>query len=91
MMHTMLKQAINNAVAMGPAVLLQDMQLQNPMCAVKSATLSADDCRVILAARASDFGAVNSKPALRQLPGTAPVSIDELQSDLKELDLGEGI
>jgi hypothetical protein len=43
--------------------------------------------RAILAAWASDFHAVDSKTALRRLPGTPePVSVDEVQSALKELD-----
>jgi hypothetical protein len=51
-----------------------------------------DDKRTILAAWASDFYALDSKPALRQLPGTPePVSIDEVQSALRELDRRYGI
>lgn len=76
----------NNAMAMGPTVLLQGMQLQRPIDVVKSPAPSADDKRAILAAWASDYYAVDSKPALRQLPGTEPVSIDEVQSALKAVD-----
>ena len=86
-MHNMLHQAASNAMAMGPAVLVQGMQLQRPMDVVKAPALSVDDKHAILAAWASDFYAVDSKPAKRRLPGTPePVSIDEVQSALKELD-----
>ena len=54
---------------------------------MRAQTLSVDDKRAILAAWASDFYAVDSKPALRQVPGTPePVSIDEIHSALDELD-----
>jgi hypothetical protein len=87
MMHDMLQQAASNAVAMGPAVLLQGMQLRRPIDVVRAPSLSLDDKRTILAAWASDFYAVDSKPALRQVPGTPePVLIDEVQAALKELD-----
>ena len=87
MMHDMLQHAADNAMAMGPTVLLQGMQLRQPIDVVIAQTLSVDDKRAILAAWASDFYAVDSKPALRQVPGTPePVSIDEIQSALDELD-----
>lgn len=86
-MHDMLQQVVSNAMAMGPAILLQGMQLQRPIDVVKAAALPADDKRTILAAWASDFYAVDSKPAFRHIPGTPePVSIDEIQSALRELD-----
>ena len=92
MAHDMLQQAISDAIAMGPTVLLQGMQLRRPLDVMRATTLSVDDNRAILAAWASDFYAVDSKPALRQLPGTPePVSIDEVQSALKELDQRYGI
>jgi hypothetical protein len=92
MMHDLLQQAANNAMAMGPTVLLQGMQLQRPIDVVRAPALSVDDKLPILAAWASDFYAVDSKPALRQLPGTPePISIDEAQSALKELDRRYGI
>jgi hypothetical protein len=48
--------------------------------------------RTILAAWASDFYAVRFEPAIRQLPGTPEaVSIDEVQSALKEFDRRYGI
>ncbi|MGM4915463.1 hypothetical protein [Rhizobium sp. 768_B6_N1_8] len=92
MMHDMLQQAADNAMAVGPMVLLQGMQLQRPIDVVKSPSLSVDDKRAILAAWASDFYALDSKPALRQLPGTPePVSINDVQSALKALDRCYGI
>lgn len=91
MMHHMLQQAANNAMAVGPTVLLQGMQLRRPTDVVRAPALSVDDKRAILAAWASDFYAVDSRPALRQLPGTTPVSIDEVQSALKELDQRYGM
>jgi hypothetical protein len=82
-----LQQVVDIAVAMGPTVLMPGMQLRRPIDVVKARSLSIDDKRAILAAWASDFYAVDSKPALRQLPGTPePVPIDEVQSALVELD-----
>lgn len=87
MIHDMLQQAAGNAMAMGPTVLLQGMQLRRPIDVVRAPSLSVDDKRTILAAWASDYYAVDSQPALRRVPGTPePVSIDEVQSALKELD-----
>ncbi|MBO9100892.1 MULTISPECIES: hypothetical protein [Rhizobium] len=92
MMHTMLQQAANNAMAMGPSVLIQGMKLRRPIDVVRAPTLSVDDKRAILAAWASDFYAIDSKPGLRQLPGTPePIAIDEVQSGLEELDRRYGI
>ncbi|RWY90607.1 hypothetical protein EHI44_03500 [Rhizobium leguminosarum] len=92
MMHNMLQKAVGNAMAMGPVVLVQGMQLKRPVDVVREPSLLVDDRRTILAAWASDFCAVESKPALRRLPGTPePVSIDEVQFGLKELDRRYGI
>ncbi|SEI14934.1 hypothetical protein SAMN05216228_102868 [Rhizobium tibeticum] len=86
MMDIMLQQAVDNVM------LVQGMQLRRPIDVVSAPALSIDDKRAILAAWASDFYAVDSKPALRQVPGTPePVSIDEVQSALKELDRRYGI
>jgi len=88
----MLQQAADSAIAMGPTVLLQGMQLRRPTDVVRASALSIDDKRAILAAWASDFYAVDSRPALRQLPGTPePVSIDDVQSALKALDRRYGV
>jgi hypothetical protein len=63
------------------------LQLRQPIDVLKAPALSIDDKRTILAAWASDFYAVDSKPAFRLLPGTPePVLIDEVQSALIELD-----
>jgi hypothetical protein len=92
MTHDMLQQAASNAMGMGPAVLLQGMELQRPIDVVRAPALSVDDKRTILAAWASDFYAIDSMPALRQVPGMPePISIDEVQSALKELDRRYGI
>lgn len=86
-MHDMLQQVASNAMTMGPAILFQGMQLQRPIDVVKAAALPADDKRTILAAWASDFYAVDSKPAFRHIPGTPePIPIDEIRFALKELD-----
>ncbi|MGV1794260.1 MULTISPECIES: hypothetical protein [unclassified Rhizobium] len=86
-MHSELQRAANDAMAMGPAVLIPTHQLCRPIDVVRAASLSIDDRRAILAAWASDLYAVDSQPSLRQLPGTpSPVSIDEVQAALKELD-----
>ncbi|MDL2408137.1 hypothetical protein PY650_21290 [Rhizobium calliandrae] len=87
MTNDMLLQVVRNAMAMGPLVLLQGLRLERPGDVVQSRALSVDDKRAILAAWASDLYAVDSKPALRMLPGTPePVSIDEVQVALLELD-----
>lgn len=82
-MHDMLQQAAN-AMAMGPTFLLHGIQLQRPIGVVRAPALSVDDKRAVLAAWASDFYAVDWKPALRHLPGTPePISIDEVQYDIR--------
>ena len=87
MENFILQQAVDQAVTMGPAVLMQGMRLRRPSDVVRAPSLSQDDKRAILAAWASDLYAVDSKPALRKLPGTdEPVSIDEVQAALRELD-----
>ncbi len=87
MIHDMLQQAASNAMAMGPLVLLQGLLMERPIDVLNARPLSVDDKRAILAAWASDLYAVDSRPALRFLPGTpAPVSIDEVQAALRELD-----
>ncbi|MFK0278398.1 hypothetical protein ACIQUG_32330 [Ensifer sp. NPDC090286] len=86
-MHEVLQQAASSATAMGPTILLQGMEIKRPIDMVKATALSTDDKRTILASWASDFYAVDSKPAFRHMPGTPePISIDEVQAALKELD-----
>lgn len=86
-MDQILQQAASNAAAMGPTSLLQGMQIERPLDVVKATGLTVDDKRTILAAWASDYYALDSTPAFRHIPGTPkPVSIDELQAALRELD-----
>ena len=86
-MRDMLQTILDSAVAMGPSVLLEGMHFRRPIDVLNTPALSTDDKRAILAAWASDRYAVHSKPPLRQLPGTPePVSIDEIQSVLTEMD-----
>lgn len=86
-MHSELQRAANDTMAMGPAVLVPGLRLCRPIDVVGAPSLSVDDRRAILAAWASDLYAVDSQPSLRHLPGTpSPVSIDEVQAALRELD-----
>lgn len=86
-MHEVLQHAASSAAAMGPTILLQGMQIERPLDVVKATALTEDDKRTILASWASDFYAVDSKPAFRHIPGTPePVSIDEVQAALRDLD-----
>lgn len=88
MMDDMFKQIAATAVNIGPEVLASHWSpFRRPMDVVKAPALSVDDKRAILAAWSSDFYAIDSKPALRHMPGTPePVSIDEVRSALRELD-----
>ena len=86
-MHEMLHQAANSAVAMGPSILLQGTKIRRPIDVVEATALTADDKRAVLASWSSDFYAIDLKPAFRHIPGTPePVSIDEIQAALMELD-----
>lgn len=87
-MDDMFRQIAATAANIGPEVLASNWSpFRRPMDVVKAPELSVDDKRTILAAWASDFYAIESKPALRHIPGTPePVSIDEVQSALRELD-----
>ncbi|MBB3319853.1 hypothetical protein FHT97_005404 [Rhizobium sp. BK399] len=87
-MDAVLQQIANDAVTKGPTSLVpHHVTLRRPIDIVNSRVLSAHDKRTILAAWASDYYAVESEPALRKIPGTpAPVTIDEVQSALLELD-----
>lgn len=87
MENAILQEAVDRALTMGPAALMQGMRIRRPNDVVGARSLSQDDKRAILAAWASDLYAVESKPALRRLPGTTkPVSIDEVRAALTELD-----
>lgn len=86
-MHSELQRAADQAAVMGPAVLVPSLRLCRPIDVVGAPFLSVDDRRAILAAWASDLHAVDSQPSLRHLPGTpGPVSIDEVQAALRDLD-----
>lgn len=86
-MHSELQRAADQAATMGPVVLVPGFRLCRPIDVVGAPSLSVDDRRAILAAWASDLYAVGSHPSLRHLPGTpSPVSIDEVQVALRELD-----
>lgn len=87
MENAILQEAVDRAVTIGQAVLMQGMPLRRLSDVVRTPSLSQDDKRSILAAWASDFHAVDSKPALRKLPKMIePVSIDEIQAALRDLD-----
>lgn len=88
MLDKRLQQMVSQTMATGPAILVpQYVQVRRPIDVVEAPALSAHDKRAILAAWASDFYAIESEPALRRIPGTPePVSIDDVQSALEELD-----
>lgn len=87
MIHDMLLHAASNAMAMGPAILVQGTELRRPIDVVRAAALPIDDRRTVLAAWASEIYAVDAQPAFRHIPGTPePVSIDEIKAALGELD-----
>ena len=86
-MHSELQRAADQVAAIGPAVLVSGLRLCRPIDVVGAPSLSVDDRRTVLAAWASDLYAVDSQPSLRHLSGTpSPVSIDEVQAALRELD-----
>ena len=60
----------------------------HPGDVVADPTLSASQKRAILASWASDAAAVMSNPALRELPGSRVVTIDEVLEALSALDPG---
>ncbi len=70
-MDDMFRQIAATAANIGPEVLVSNWPpFRRPMDVVKAPALSVDDKRTILAAWASDFYAIDSKPALRHIPGT---------------------
>lgn len=87
MENAILKQAVDRAFIMGPAVLMQGMHFRRPSDVVGARSLLQDDKGAILAAWASNLYAVDSKLAVQCLPGsTETVSIGEVQAALRELD-----
>ena len=75
-MHDMLPQAADNAMAMGPTVLVQGMQLQPPIDVVRALALSLDDKRTILAAWASDFLRCRFEAGPSSTAGNCRASLD---------------
>jgi hypothetical protein len=64
---------------------------QHPHDVVTDATLSIDEKRAILSSWASDACAVESMPALRQVPGSyTVVRFDDVIDALRKLDEGLG-
>lgn len=49
-MHSELQRAANEAMAMGPAVLVPGLRLARPIDVARAQSLSVDDRRAILAA-----------------------------------------
>ena len=91
MVHNMFQQAADTAMAMGPVVLIQGMQLRRPIDVVGAHSLSIDDKRAILASWASDFYAVDSKPALRQIPGGQRLRARSFRAQQTEAAIGISI
>lgn len=60
---------------------------RHPGDVLRDATLDRDEKRAILSSWASDACAVDSMPALRQLPGAQkPVAFDDILDALRRLD-----
>ena len=69
------------------AILHPGTVFDHPGDVLADATLSRAEKRAILASWASDAAAINSCPALRQIPGTRKtVSIDDILEALASLD-----
>jgi hypothetical protein len=70
------------------AILHPASVFDHPRDVIADPTISIGEKRAILASWASDAAAVASNPALRELPGSHPVKIDEILEALSALDLG---
>jgi hypothetical protein len=68
------------------AILHPSSVFDHPRDVVADPTISIGEKRAILASWASDAAAVSSNPALRELPGSHPVTIDEILEALSALD-----
>lgn len=69
-MDDMFKQIAATAVNIGPEVLASHWSpFRRPMDVVNAPALSVDDKRTILAAWASDFYAIDSRPAIARRSG----------------------
>jgi hypothetical protein len=72
-------------------ILYPDRFFRHPHDVVTDATLSIDEKRAILSSWASDACAVESMPALRQVPGPGTVvRYDDVIDALRKLDAGSG-
>jgi hypothetical protein len=70
-------------------ILYPDRFFRHPHDVVTDATLSIDEKRAILSSWASDACAVESMPALRQVPGSGTVvRFDDVIDALRKLDEG---
>jgi hypothetical protein len=70
------------------AILHPGSVFDHPRDVVAHPAISIGEKRAILASWASDAAAVASNPALRKLPGSHPVTIDEILEALSALDPG---
>ena len=70
------------------AILRPGSVYDRPRDVVEDPTLSIGEKRAILASWASDAASVVSNPALRELPGSHRVTIDEVLEALSALDHG---
>ena len=68
------------------AILHPGSVFDHPRDVVADPTISIGEKRAILASWASDAAAVASNPALRELPGAHPVTVDEILEALSGLD-----
>jgi hypothetical protein len=86
-MHDNPQLTASGVALMGPTIPFKGMEISRPIDVVDATTLQVDEKRAILAAWASDLYTINSRPALRHMPGTPePVLIDEVQAALRDLD-----
>jgi hypothetical protein len=70
------------------AILHPGSVFDHPRDVVADPTISIGEKRAIPASWASDAAAVASNSALRELPGSHPVTIDEILEALSALDPG---
>ncbi|PTV71641.1 hypothetical protein [Agrobacterium pusense] len=86
-MHENPQLAASDIALMATTILSTGMKIARPVDVVDATTLQVDEKRTILAAWASDLYTIDSRPAYRHMPGTPePVSIDEVQAALSDLD-----
>ncbi|MBB2908398.1 hypothetical protein FHR76_004813 [Rhizobium sp. RAS22] len=86
-MHENPQLTASGVALMGPTIPFKGMEISRPIDVVDATALKVDEKRTILAAWASDLYTIDSRPAYRHMPGTPePVSIDEVQAALSDLD-----